>query len=124
MPSQIGSLRANELEPILERLLECPSNLVSQLGRQSAAAIGELDQESRPDTYEGLCDVARYCVEDDPGWNLQDRRLLVGGHPEIGATLASISEESRKEQLKGGEADQATIDREFGYTLPLEESVG
>ncbi|KDN41255.1 hypothetical protein K437DRAFT_295668 [Tilletiaria anomala UBC 951] len=112
-PSTIGKLSPAELEPVLKRLLECPSFLTPVLASQTAAAISELDEDSRPDTFEGLLDVARYCIDDDPGWDLEERRQLVGGHPPIGTKLTpgSLSEESRREQLKGGEADQETMDR-------------
>ena len=113
-PSSIGTLSPTALEPILSRLLECPSSLTPTLASQCAAAISELDAESRPDGFEGLLDVARYCVEDDPGWSMEDRKELVGGHPRIGAPLkqGQISEESRKEQTKGGDVDEATLKSE------------
>ncbi|EPQ29763.1 uncharacterized protein PFL1_02436 [Pseudozyma flocculosa PF-1] len=114
-PAQIPDASPAQLEPILLRLLECPRQLLPDLANDCATAIADLPDEDRPRSYEGLCDVARFCVEDEPGWDTPKRALFIGGHPRIGAPItantAELSEESRKEQLKGGQVDPATLER-------------
>ncbi len=111
---QIPSATSEQLSPILLRLLECPKELLPDLASQSAAAIADLPEDSRPESYEGLLDVARFCVEEDPGWAVERRAKFIGGHPRIGAPLnaptSELSEESRKEQMKGGQVDPATLE--------------
>ncbi|PWY98366.1 hypothetical protein BCV70DRAFT_165033 [Testicularia cyperi] len=114
-PSRIPSATPDQLAPILLRLLESPKDLLPDLSTQCAAAIADLPEDSRPETYEGLLDVARFCVEEEPGWEAERRAQFIGGHPRIGAPLTApvseLSEESRKEQMKGGQADPATLER-------------
>ncbi|SNX86092.1 uncharacterized protein MEPE_04801 [Melanopsichium pennsylvanicum] len=112
---QIPKATPEQLSPILLRLLECPKELLPDLASQSAAAIADLPEDARPESYEGLLDVARFCVEDDPGWKVERRANFIGGHPRIGAPLnaptSELSEESRKEQMKGGQVDPATLEK-------------
>ncbi|SOV03675.1 uncharacterized protein UDID_05502 [Ustilago sp. UG-2017a] len=114
-PGQIPDATPDQLSPILLRLLECPKELLPDLASQSAAAIAELPEDARPESYEGLLDVARFCVEDEPGWEVGRRAKFIGGHPRIGAPLnaptSGLSEESRKEQMKGGPVDPATLEK-------------
>ncbi|KAJ1035468.1 hypothetical protein NDA13_000881 [Ustilago tritici] len=114
-PGQIPNATPDQLSPILLRLLECPKELLPDLASQSAAAIADLPKDARPDSYEGLLDVARFCVEDEPGWEVGRRAKFIGGHPRIGAPLnvptSELSEESRKEQMKGGQVDPATLEK-------------
>ncbi|EST09618.1 Oxo-4-hydroxy-4-carboxy-5-ureidoimidazoline decarboxylase [Kalmanozyma brasiliensis GHG001] len=114
-PGEIPNATPEQLSPILLRLLECPQELLPDLASQSAAAIADLPEDSRPESYEGLIDVARFCVEDEPGWEVERRAKFIGGHPRIGAPLnaptSELSEESRKEQMKGGQVDPATLER-------------
>ncbi|SPO27574.1 uncharacterized protein UTRI_04394_B [Ustilago trichophora] len=114
-PAQIPNAAPEQLSPILLRLLECPQELLSDLASQSAAAIADLPEDARPESYEGLLDVARFCVEDEPGWEVERRAKFIGGHPRIGAPLnapvSELSEESRKEQMKGGQVDPATLEK-------------
>ncbi|CBQ74011.1 conserved hypothetical protein [Sporisorium reilianum SRZ2] len=114
-PGEIPNATPEQLSPILLRLLECPKDLLPDLASQSAAAIADLPEDARPESYEGLLDVARFCVEDDPGWPAERRAKFIGGHPRIGAPLnaptSELSEESRKEQMKGGQVDPATLER-------------
>ncbi|GAC93702.1 thermoresistant gluconokinase [Pseudozyma hubeiensis SY62] len=122
-PGEIPNATPEQLSPILLRLLECPKELLSDLSSQSAAAIADLPQDSRPESYEGLLDVARFCVEDEPGWEAERRAKFIGGHPRIGAPLnaptSELSEESRKEQMKGGQVDPATLESKYACELPL-----
>lgn len=114
-PEKIPTATSDQLSPVLLRLLECPTSLLPDLASQCAAAISDLPDDSRPETYEGLIDVARFCVEEDPGWETERRAQFIGGHPRIGAPLnapaGELSDESRKEQMKGGQADLATLER-------------
>ncbi|CDR87402.1 uncharacterized protein SPSC_00528 [Sporisorium scitamineum] len=114
-PGEIPNATPEQLSPILLRLLECPKDLLPDLASQSAAAIADLPEDARPESYEGLLDVARFCVEDEPGWEVERRAKFIGGHPRIGALLnaptSELSEESRKEQMKGGQVDPATLER-------------
>lgn len=68
-----------------------------------------------------MLDVARFCVEDEPGWEVGRRAKFIGGHPRIGAPLnaptSELSEESRKEQMKGGQVDPATLESKYMRTL-------
>ncbi len=50
-----------------------PTELLADLSSQSAAAIADLPEDSRPESYEGLLVVARFCVEDEPGWEATQR---------------------------------------------------
>ena len=114
-PGQIPNATPDQLSPILSRLLECPKELLPDLAAQSAAAIADLPEDSRPESYEGLLDVARFCIEDEPGWAVKERAKFIGGHPRIGAPLTAptseLSEESRKEQMKGGQVDPAVLEK-------------
>lgn len=120
-PGEIPTATPEQLSPILLRLLECPKELLPDLASQSAAAIADLPEDARPESYEGLLDVARFCVEDEPGWEVDRRAKFIGGHPRIGAPLnaptSELSEESRKEQMKGGQVDPATLQSKC--TLPI-----
>ncbi|KAN0059926.1 hypothetical protein ACQY0O_007899 [Thecaphora frezii] len=114
-PTQIPDASPDQLALILLRLLECPTELLPTLASQCATAIADLPDEDRPRSFEGLLDVARFCVDDDPGWDVPHRAKFLGGHPRIGAPItnntAELSEESRNEQLKGGHVDPATLQR-------------
>ena len=120
-PGQIPNATPDQLSPILLRLLECPKELLPDLASQSAAAIADLPEDARPESYEGLLDVARFCVEDEPGWEVGRCAKFIGGHPRIGAPLnastSELSEESRKEQMKGGQVDPATLESKYMRTL-------
>ncbi|KAE8250297.1 hypothetical protein A4X13_0g4833 [Tilletia indica] len=113
-PSQLAQSPTPEaLAPLLSHLLECPAEQLPTLTKQSIAAINELPAESRPRSYEGLLDVARFIVEDEPGWSTAERARFVAGHPRIGAPLqtATISDTSKAEQLSGGETTPETLAR-------------
>lgn len=89
---------ADAISPILLRLLECPVSLLPTLSSQVLTSLQELPDEDRPTSYEGLLDVARFCVEEEPGWSETERAKFIGGHPRIGRPTAAISKESEKEQ--------------------------
>ncbi|KAK0540263.1 hypothetical protein OC842_000558 [Tilletia horrida] len=116
-PSELADSPSVEtIAPLLSHLLECPPEQLPILTEQSIAAINELPPNARPRSYEGLLDVARFIIEDEPGWSVAERARFVGGHPRIGAPLQpsagqSISDASRAEQLKGGETTPETLAR-------------
>ncbi|KAL9935412.1 hypothetical protein V8E36_005760 [Tilletia maclaganii] len=116
-PSQLGQEPSPEaLAALLLHLLECPASQLPTLTAQSIEAIKELPADARPRSYEGLLDVARFIIEDEPGWSIEERAAFVGGHPRIGAPLAptantEISDASRAEQLKGGDTTPETLAR-------------
>lgn len=115
-PESIPQLSAASLAPILRALLEAPLKPLTSLSEQCTEAISALPPDARPTSYEGLSDVARFCVEDEPGWEEAERAQLIAGHPRIGERTdkkgaEEMSEESRKEQTVGGAADEATLQR-------------
>lgn len=79
----IPSASADELATILRELLACPEDVAYTLGSQSQAAIMELPHDSRPVTYDGLVDVARFCVEEEPGWSQTDCVKLIAQYPRL-----------------------------------------
>lgn len=98
-PSQIPELETVEsVSPILQRLLECPRDSLPTLSAQVLASLHELPSEDKPTSYEGLLDVARFCVEEEPGWPESERAKLIGGHPRIGRQKGAISATSAEEQ--------------------------
>ncbi|CAO1633009.1 unnamed protein product [Sympodiomycopsis kandeliae] len=88
----------DSISPILLRLLECPVSLLPTLSSQVLTSLQDLPDEDRPTSYEGLLDVARFCVEEDPGWKEVERAQFIGGHPRIGRQKGAISKDSQKEQ--------------------------
>lgn len=111
-PDHLVQLPAEGLEPVLKRLLECPTILLPKLASQTHDALRQTEAQSL--SFSELLQIARKCV-DESRWPLNNLKVLVGGHPRIGAPLtptSNISEESRKEQLRGGGADAATLARE------------
>ncbi|CAD6890520.1 unnamed protein product [Tilletia controversa] len=113
-PSQLAQSPTPEaLAPLLSHLLECPAEQLPTLTEQSIAAINDLPADARPRSYEGLLDVARFIVEDEPGWPTAERARFVAGHPHIGAPLqqGAVSDTSKAEQLQGGETTPETLAR-------------
>jgi len=123
---EIPVARAEAITILLKRLLECPDDVAQGLAESCHEAIADLPEDSRPTSYDGLVDVARFCVEEEPGWSTEEQAKLINGHPRIGAPLvpAAVSEESRKEQARGGGVDEATLRRlaelnaEYEKTFP------
>lgn len=108
-PSEIPSISsADAVAPLLLRLLECPVEILPTLASQVLTSLQELPQEDIPTSYEGLIDVARFCVEEEPGWTLRQRAQLIGGHPRIGRQKVAISATSAKEQ-----GDQRTSEETY-----------
>ena len=97
-PEHLPTASTAHLSPLFVRLLELhlPSHL-QRLSEECEQAIASLPDEDRPRTYEGLLDVARYCIDDAPGWADSDKQVLIGGHPRIGAK-GKISDTSKAEQ--------------------------
>jgi hypothetical protein len=97
-PEELPTASTPSLSSLLGRLLELHSaSHLQRLSEESQQAVVSLPEEDRPTTYEGLLDVARYCIDDAPGWDDKDKQVLVGGHPRIGAK-GKISESSKAEQ--------------------------
>ena len=78
---------AAALATVLCALLYCPADLAAPLADQCRAAIADLPPDSRPITYDGLVDVARYCVEEEPGWSRADQSKLASEHPRLDQLL-------------------------------------
>lgn len=119
-PDRLSRLPASQLEPVLKRLLECPDSVLPKLASQTETALRRATPPVA--TFRDVVDAARRCV-DEPRWPLDDLTVLVGGHPRIGAPLSPgshISEESRKEQLRGGGTDEATLLRTCRFYLSLQ----
>ncbi|UZJ56749.1 hypothetical protein CBS101457_006069 [Exobasidium rhododendri] len=97
-PEQLPTATVSTLSPLLLRLLELhsPAHL-QRLSEECNEAVISLPEEDRPSSYEGLLDVARYCIDEAPGWEDSDKEVLIGGHPRIGAK-GKISESSKAEQ--------------------------
>lgn len=81
--SGIPSADAASLAAILRVILQCSVDTAGALGVQCAEAIAELPEDSQPGTYDGLVDVARFCVEEEPGWDALDSAGLVGTYPHV-----------------------------------------
>lgn len=97
-PEDLPTASGSSISPLLARLLELHSaQHLHRLSEECHLAISSLPYEDRPVTYEGLLDVARYCIDDEPAWDDQDKQVLIGGHPRIGAK-GKISESSKAEQ--------------------------
>lgn len=104
---------AQAISPILLRLLECPTSLLPALSSQTLTALQDLPQEDKPTSYEGLLDISRFCVEEEPGWEDEERAKLIGGHPRIGRQSGHISETSKKEQGAGAQQDEEVLNSEY-----------
>lgn len=72
---------------ILEKVLLCPKNYAEKLAEQSHAAIQDLPDDSRPCTYDGLVDVARFCLEEEPGWSQDECAEFVSQYPRLDALV-------------------------------------
>lgn len=81
--SGIPSADAASLAAILRVILQCSVDTAGALGVQCAEAIADLPEDSQPGTYDGLVDVARFCVEEEPGWDALDSAGLVGAYPHV-----------------------------------------
>lgn len=92
--SSIPVLTAEQLSPLLALLTLLPTSISTQLSSQSAQAISDLPPDARPNSYDGLIDVARFCLEEEPGqehWNLDLRQQI----------LRTVSQEIQSQTLSG-----------------------
>ncbi|CAO1637855.1 unnamed protein product [Parajaminaea phylloscopi] len=112
-PGQIPKItQADDILPILIRLLQCPRSLLLELSTQVLGSLDELPVEDKPTSYEGLLDVARFCVEDDPGWTNEQRAGLIAGRQRAGHGQGSLLTTSASTQPAGGlQAAQADSER-------------
>lgn len=88
---KIATANIGDLTVILKLLLHCTNDLASTLAQQCHAAIADLPEDSRPTTYDSLVDVARFCVEEEPGWDKEASENLVSSYPRL-CTLFGESE--------------------------------
>ncbi|KAI3627119.1 hypothetical protein CBS14141_001120 [Malassezia furfur] len=90
--SEIPTAEARSLARTLQVLLYLPYDVATTLGEQCKEAIADLPEDSQPLTYDGLVDVARFCVEEEPGWSEQQQTQLLSGFPHVkrDARLANL----------------------------------
>lgn len=81
--SEIPTAEARSLARALQVLLYLPYEAATTLGEQCKEAIADLPEDSQPLTYDGLVDVARFCVEEEPGWSAQQQTQLLAGFPHV-----------------------------------------
>ncbi|WFC94405.1 hypothetical protein MBRA1_001035 [Malassezia brasiliensis] len=81
--SEIPTAEARGLARTLQVLLYLPAYVARTLGEQCKEAIADLPEDSQPLTYDGLVDVARFCVEEEPGWSVQQQTQLLSGFPHV-----------------------------------------
>ena len=84
------------LTQILERVLLCSAIGAEKLAKQSHAAIQDLPDDSRPCTYDGLVDVARFCLEEEPGWSHDECIEFLSQYPRLDVL---VGENQRLSQL-------------------------
>lgn len=89
---EIPAADENALATILGTLLKCSNDLALTIGVQSYRAIKELPEDSRPCTYDGLVDVARFCVEEEPGWSRDECASLIAQYPRLDAIVDGTDE--------------------------------
>lgn len=82
-PQEIPRAAPQSLAWILEELLSCSSSTALRLGHESSQAIADLPEDSRPTTYDSLVDVARFCVEEEPGWDSEACQSLISEYPRL-----------------------------------------
>lgn len=117
-PAALPSASAVDVGRVLSQLLELHAQQqLTSLSDQCLDAISSLPSEDRPTSYEGLLDVARYCIDEEPGWKSGDKAVLLSGHPRIGQPTSTkdkqgMSESSRKEQ-RADTADVASDQSKF-----------
>ena len=90
--SEIPTAEARSLARTLQVLLYLPYDVATTLGEQCKEAIADLPEDSQPLAYDGLVDVARFCVEEEPGWSEQQQTQLLSGFPHVkgDARLANL----------------------------------
>ncbi|WFD33603.1 hypothetical protein MCUN1_000416 [Malassezia cuniculi] len=98
-PSDIPGADARELVPLLEHLLGITSP-ANELAQQCHDAISDLPDDTKPTTYDGFVDVARFCVEEEPGWSqeekmqlLHSRQRYAGGDAKTAERLVALNDE-------------------------------
>lgn len=74
---------AASLGLVLHILLHLPKEISLTLATQCMDAIADLPDDSQPCTYDGLIDVARFCVEEEPGWREEEQTKLISQFPRL-----------------------------------------
>ena len=102
-PADIPAASADALVPLLEHLLgvSTPAPAPAHtLAHQCCAAIAELPADSKPTTFDSFVDVARFCVDEEPGWSADDKAALLrsrtryaGGDESTAARLHELNDE-------------------------------
>ncbi|WFD26861.1 hypothetical protein MNAN1_001850 [Malassezia nana] len=82
-PDEIPHAGDTSLALIFEQLLSCGSSTALRLDGECRQAIAELPEDSRPTTYDSLVDVARFCVEEEPGWDHDACESLISQYPRL-----------------------------------------
>ena len=82
-PSALPSATLSDVQQLLTALLSpsaassaSASELLARLTQQTHAALLDLADDERPTSYEGLLDVARFCVEEEPAWEEKEQAEL------------------------------------------------
>lgn len=114
-PAQLPDASATDLSPLLGALLEALPVPLARLVEQSSVAMSDLAHAERPTSYEGLLDVARFCIDEDPGWTDAQRAELLGGHPRIGEKKGVSTTSALEQANAGGDEEQSrkTDEREL-----------
>lgn len=117
-PATLPVARKAYLSPLLARLLELHSKEhLSSLAEQCQEAVATLPDTDRPTTYEGLLDVARFCIDDEPGWPSSSKAVLLAGHPRIGAKVPMAGAGQGMSKSSQTEQQAATVDVESDQAL-------
>lgn len=75
----IQTADAGALAPLLKHLLGVTTP-AEPLAKQCISAIADLPENTKPTTYDSFVDVARFCVEEEPGWSQEEKESLVACH--------------------------------------------
>ncbi|WFC97748.1 hypothetical protein MYAM1_000467 [Malassezia yamatoensis] len=97
-PSDIPGAEVSALAQVLQVLLYASVNTSTVLATQCKEAIADLPEDSQPYTYDGLIDVARFCVEEEPGWDVDQQAELIQNFPRVsgGERLVLLYEQFEK----------------------------
>lgn len=86
-PEDIPRLPFTVLERLFSHLLCLNPALARTLAAQCAAAMAERVSASPPRSFDALLVVARACVDDDPGWTMDEKRTLATSQPPVLSSL-------------------------------------
>ncbi|WFD41834.1 hypothetical protein MPSI1_000470 [Malassezia psittaci] len=97
-PNDIPGADVSALAQVLRVLLYVSEDTSTVLATQCKEAIADLPEDSQPYTYDGLIDVARFCVEEEPGWDVDQQVELIEHYPRVsgGERLVLLYEQFEK----------------------------